>query len=360
MIKKKLDIILRKRKSIRFSEFMNILLFDNDHGVYEKDNLFGDSGHFITAPLASKYFSWCIARNYEDVSKVTPSVDIVEFGAGSAVLAADLIKYLSVKSKLPKKYFIFEKSKNLIKAQRSLLEENNIMDIIDVVWITDFKELPSSAFIICNEFFDCIPTDLVKYDNNEFHIAHIDNNYQLIWEKYLFKEEGLCRFLNIPEQLPDNYIFEFSKEQSIIVNKISENIDRGYFLIFDYGYSSNELYLKERNMGTITCIKNHIYDFNPLDDLGNKDISSFVNFSYLDKLLKNNNWITLGFMSQCNYLLSQGILEDADSNNISEMAAIKKLIMPNQMGEIFKVLVLKKNIEDMTENKFLRNDLSKL
>ena len=65
-------------------------------------------------------------------------------------------------------------------------------------------------------------------------------------------------------------------------------------------------------------------------------------------------------MSQCNYLLSQGILEDADSNNISEMAAIKKLIMPNQMGEIFKVLVLKKNIEDMTESKFLRNDLSKL
>ena len=70
--------------------------------------------------------------------------------------------------------------------------------------------------------------------------------------------------------------------------------------------------------------------------------------------------MTLGFMSQCNYLLSQGILEDVDSNNISEMASIKKLIMPNQMGEIFKVLILKKNIEDMTENKFLRNDLSKL
>ena len=92
MIKKKLDIILKKRKSISFSEFMNILLFDNDHGVYEKDNLFGDSGHFITAPLTSKYFSWCIARNYEDISRVTSSVDIVEFGAGNAVLAVELIK----------------------------------------------------------------------------------------------------------------------------------------------------------------------------------------------------------------------------------------------------------------------------
>ena len=65
-------------------------------------------------------------------------------------------------------------------------------------------------------------------------------------------------------------------------------------------------------------------------------------------------------MNQSNYLLSFDILDDVDINNVDEMNAIKKLIMPNNMGEVFKVLIVKKNIPETGENLFIKNDIIKL
>ena len=92
----------------------------------------------------------------------------------------------------------------------------------------------------------------------------------------------------------------------------------------------------------MTCINNHISDFDPLKHMGQKDVSSFVNFSYLRNILESKKWDVNAFMSQANYLLSFDILNNINIDNLDEVGAIKKLIMPNQMGEIFKVLISKK------------------
>ena len=155
-------------------------------------------------------------------------------------------------------------------------------------------------------------------------------------------------------------MFEFSPAQYDLINNISRYIDKAYLLIFDYGYSANELYINDRMNGTIACIKNHLSDFNPLEDVGEKDVSSFVNFSYLRNILEYNKWSPHGFMSQANYLLSYDILDDIDIENIGELASIKKLIMPNQMGEIFKVLIAGKNIKNNSNKNFIKNDIMKL
>ena len=112
--------------------------------------------------------------------------------------------------------------------------------------------------------------------------------------------------------------------------------------------------------GTIACIKNHLSDFDPLEDIGEKDVSSFVNFSYLKNILKYNKWSPYAFMSQASYLLSYDILNDIDIENISELSSIKKLIMPNQMGEIFKVLIAGKNMKSNSIKNFFKNDIMKL
>ena len=112
--------------------------------------------------------------------------------------------------------------------------------------------------------------------------------------------------------------------------------------------------------GTIACIKDHLSDFNPLEDIGEKDVSSFVNFSYLKNILKYSRWSPYAFMSQANYLLSYDILNDIDIENMDELASIKKLIMPHQMGEIFKVLIAGKNIKSNGNENFIKNDIMKL
>ena len=85
-----------------------------------------------------------------------------------------------------------------------------------------------------------------------------------------------------------------------------------------------------------------------------------MNFSYLKNILECNNWSPYAFMSQANYLLSYDILDDIDIENIGELTSIKKLIMPNQMGEIFKVLIAGKNLKSNSNKSFIKNDIMKL
>ena len=188
----------------------------------------------------------------------------------------------------------------------------------------------------------------------------INDEFKISWQEYDLFSEIQAKYLSLPSELIDNYLFEFSPAQYDIINNISRYIDKAYFLIFDYGYSANELYIDDRMNGTIACIKDHLSDFNPLEDIGEKDVSSFVNFSYLKNILEYNKWSPYAFMSQANYLLSYDILDDIDIENIGELTSIKKLIMPNQMGEIFKVLIAGKNIKSNSNKNFIKNDIMKL
>ena len=337
-----------------------MILFDEDHGIYEKEQPIGVQGHFITSPLVSRYFSHSIAKNFIEVSRQEKIRNIVEIGAGNGELAKDLVIFLKNNGSLPKKYYFLEKSLNLIEKQKKVIGNLNLDESIEFIWLTKFENLPNEAFIITNELFDCIPTDIIRYKDDLYQKAYISDAFEISWKEYDFFSEQSAKYLSLPEKLRDDYLFEFSPAQCEIIENISRFIHKAYFMIFDYGYPANELYIDDRVGGTIACIKNHLSDFNPLEDLGEKDISSFVNFSYLKNILQHNNWNAVAFMSQANYLLSFDILDDIDVNNINELASIKKLIMPNQMGEIFKVLISGKNIKKISGNNFIKNDIIKL
>ena len=357
MSKTKLELVLKKKKEISFSDYMEFILFDRDVGLYENEEVLGEKGHFITSPLVSKQFSYCIAKHY---IKESTFGNIVELGGGDGSLACDLLLYLKAKKKLPKKYIFFEKSNYLIKKQKSIIIEKSIGDLVDISWISDLDDLPSEAFIISNELFDCIPTDIIKHVNKGYQKAYINDDYEINWREFHFESESAIQYLGLPKDLPQNYIFEYSCSQRNIINDISKVLKRSCFLIFDYGYTSSELYLKDRMLGTLTCIKNHITDFDPLSDDGVKDISAFVNFTYLKNIFCNNSWDVEAFMNQANYLINFDILNETDINNIDEINSVKKLIMPNHMGELFKVLIVKKNIDKSDEDYFMKNDIIKL
>ncbi len=339
---------------------MEIALFDKKFGFYEKKRIFGSDGHFITSPSISKYFSHCIAKNFIHAFKDEKLGNIVEIGAGNANLAVTLLNYLKNKKYLPKKYYFLDKSLHLVKKQKEVINNLNLYESVDFIWIDKYEDLPYEAFIITNELFDCIPTDLIRHNNGSYQKAYIDESITLRWQDFDFYSDSSSTLLSLPKNLPNSYVFEFSKEQSNIIDQINKAVHRAIFLIFDYGYSANELYINDRMDGTITCIRDHLSDFNPLSDIGEKDISAFVNFTYLKNLFEKNNWHAKAFMNQANYLLSFDILNDVDINNVNEIGSVKKLIMPNQMGEIFKVLILEKNISKITNYKFIKNDIIKL
>ena len=76
MLREKLKLRIKEDKNISFSEYMEIILFDKDYGLYEKGQVLGQEGHFITSPLVSKHFSHCIAKNFIRVFKLLYIIDM--------------------------------------------------------------------------------------------------------------------------------------------------------------------------------------------------------------------------------------------------------------------------------------------
>ena len=95
----------------------------------------------------------------------------------------------------------------------------------------------------------------------------------------------------------------------------------------------------------------HKSNFDPLSNIGNQDISSFVNFSHLKNLSLNTDLTVSGFLSQASFLINLNILDIhklkdyGDDEALIESNKLKNILLPNTMGELFKVLVMQKNIE---------------
>ena len=79
----------------------------------------------------------------------------------------------------------------------------------------------------------------------------------------------------------DGYTSELNLNNSKWITAIDKCIESGVLFVIDYGYASKEYFLHDRSEGTLVCIHKHKSNFDPLSNIGNQDISSFVNFSHL-------------------------------------------------------------------------------
>ena len=107
-------------------------------------------------------------------------------------------------------------------------------------------------------------------------------------------------------------------------------------------------------------------NFNPLINIGRQDISTFVNFTHISNIAKSLNLLVDGYISQSSFLINLGILnifeekKYSEEQKIIELNRLKNLLLPNTMGEIFKVLVLKKNLDNQLLSTKKLNHLHKL
>jgi cyclopropane-fatty-acyl-phospholipid synthase len=96
-------------------------------------------------------------------------------------------------------------------------------------------------------------------------------------------------------------------------------------------------------------VNNHSYS-NVLEDIGDSDITYNINFNLFEKFIAQFNDLDSIVSNQKKFLTSMGIVQRAEiiSKNIpfskkSDLFyRIKRLIDEKQMGELFKVMLVKK------------------
>ena len=335
------------KKDLPLDQFIEFALYDKVNGYYMKKNPFGKEGDFITAPNITRLFSEIIAIWVLTFWKSIGSprkFNLLELGAGNGEMMKVIIETLK---NFPEcfnncNFQIHEKSELLKKKQQLNLKSEKI------AWIDDIKiDNSYPTVFLANEFFDALPIKQFFKREGEWVERFVNFKKE---KKAEFKEQPI-NIKNIEQDLS----FEISKDQEIIeyspssfeyLKDISNLIKKndGGILIIDYGY----LNLKMEE--TLQAIKNHKHS-NILEDIGDSDITYNINFNLFKRFIDQFDDLNFIITNQKKFLTSMGIIQRAEiiSENIpfskkSDLFyRIRRLIDEKQMGELFKVMLIKKH-----------------
>ena len=338
-----------------FARYMELALYAPGLGYYSGGSRkFGSDGDFITAPELTPLFGQALARQVAQIL-LASTPHVIEAGAGSGRLAADLLPALSALGCAPERYGILELSGELRARQQATLAEYapEFLDRVD--WL---DELPDrfSGCLLGNEVLDAMPTHVVLWSSNgigEMGVGIEDD--QLVWAEHPAAGALLDEARALPVTAP--YYGEISLAARSWVAELSRRLERGAILLLDYGLPRHELYHPLQERGTVRCHYRHRVHDNPFWYPGLSDITSHVDFTAVAEAGFDAGLDVLGYSNQANFLLNCGIgellqektaalaaLEKVGTSGtgaaFKAQAAVSILLSPNEMGELFKVIAL--------------------
>jgi SAM-dependent MidA family methyltransferase len=170
---------------------------------------------------------------------------------------------------------------------------------------------------------------------------------------------------SLPTPLPAGYRSEICLDLPAWLNTVTAPLARGLALFIDYGYPAAEYYHPDRLQGTLVCHYRHRAHFDPFVWPGLTDLSAFVDFSRVAEAGSEAGLEVAGFTSQAGFLLALGaheFLDQADDeiDRLRLAAELKRLTLPGEMGEKFKVLGLTRDLDQQLTGFELMSQLGKL
>lgn len=351
---------IRANGPLPFVDYMEYCLYAPGHGYYDSGKaIFGADGDFVTAPELGSLFARTLARHIATSVNKPSDYDVLEIGAGSGKLALDLLQALQTLDCLPQRYRIVEKSPTLRQRQKNMLNGMDLPVVIE--WLDDFPDKPWQGVVIANEVLDALPVEHFRVTENtvERMAVTINAENQLGWSSLPANKtlEQAVRQLqkNLSSehsiQWPLPYTSEICLDLPDFFTSLSKNLTTGQLLFIDYGYLQHEFYHPQRHIGTLVNHSSHQGHFDVFADPGGQDITAFVDFSAVMDTAEACGLTIDDYQTQANFLIGAGIEQVMQSQmdlNDPKLALqlsheMKQLMLPGEMGEKFKVLILDKN-----------------
>lgn len=331
-----------------FEKFMDMALYDPESGYYfSKEKRIGREGDFYTSSHLHPVFGVMLGKQINEMWEIMgrpETFDIVEMGAGEGYVCKDMLEYLKDTAMFRHlSYTIIEINPLVKDRQQKLLSEFSDK----VKWFQRLDDLHDvRGCFFSNELPDAFPVHLL-----EFH--------EELKEVYLRAENGKITetlgplsnkaisdyFASKNIHFEEGYRTEFNLRIRQWLNDINMVLKEGYILTIDYGYSDRDYYSEDRNRGTLMCYLDHQLNEDPYENIGQQDITAHVNFSSVKKWGEDIGLKTTGFTSQGAFMVSMDIDEEIkkilenSKDYTMEIARIKKLIMPEGMGDSHMVMV---------------------
>ena len=332
---------------IPFDEYMRFVLYAPGLGYYAAGaRKLGPGGDFTTAPEMTPLFAQALATQVAAILR-EGGEEIVELGAGSGALAADLLAALDAQRCLPSRYAILDVSADLRERQRAAIGKR-VPHLIDkLVWL---DALPGriAGVVVMNEVLDAIPCSLVARIDGAWH----ERGVRLAGARLALADRplhnGPLRVL-AGQRFPaeGDYVSEIDPAAAALVESLGRALERGALLAIDYGFPRHEYYHPQRVEGTLMAHYRHRALTDPLAWPGLCDVTAHVDFTAMAEAGVRAGLEVAGFTSQTAFLLGCGVLERLAAvgppesvDYVRAAAAVQQLTSPAEMGELFKVLAL--------------------
>ena len=376
-LRQKIEEEIRECGPIPFSRYMELCLYDPEHGYYSRSGeQFGKAGDFYTSSDVHSVFGRLLARQFEEMWRILGSperIEVVELGPGRGLFAQDVLNWSE--KKFPDffqalRYTLIELSSALrerikhtlaryLESGQANLPQEELFSVPDgkgatlVVPIEQGSERALApevpTILFANEFFDSLPTEILS-TKGSLRIDTRDHRFIEAWAPACGQElEFLDRYSVHPE--PEERI-----EAALVAQKYMESIaadlKHGFLIAIDYGFTREEQ-LAGRHRGTLKAIRQHSVSGTPYEAPGEQDLTADVNFTALAAAAEKHGMAPHRLVTQSQFLMGIGEANqfaDAfeDCRLPQERAKVglqlKHLVTPAGMGESFHVLVASKGI----------------
>ncbi|MFC4310931.1 class I SAM-dependent methyltransferase [Steroidobacter flavus] len=342
---------------ISFERFMEMALYEPGFGYYSAGSTkLGSEGDFVTAPEISPLFSRCLANQCVQVLETVTGGHILELGAGSGVMAADVLTELDRQQKTPDRYLILEVSADLRERQRALLQRRlpHLMDRIE--WLDRLPE-DLRGVLLANEVLDALP--IQRFCIRGLQVNQLGVTWQLgqlDWSEVHADATLEARVreieFNLGEPFADGYTSELNLRLQPWIAGIAASMKEGAAFFIDYGLPRKQFYAASRSAGTMLCHFRHRFHDDPLINVGVQDIGAWVDFTAVAEAAVAAGMSVAGYTTQAHFLIGNGIeqfLAPKDDDELASRLQMARqamlLTLPGEMGERFKVIGLTKGMD---------------
>jgi SAM-dependent MidA family methyltransferase len=338
---------------ITFARYMELVLYAPALGYYSAGSRkLGADGDFTTAPELTPLYGHCIAQQARQILALGLD-EILEVGAGSGALAAELLEELDRLDAAPQRFLILELSADLRARSRDLLAERVPHLMERIAWL---NVLPPAfeGMIIGNEVLDAMPVHIVRATGDDIEEAGVvASRGDRPFEWSFRPAAGELRAAADQLGLAPGYVTEIALAARAFVRSVGAILERGVMLFVDYGFPAREYYHPQRAQGTLMCHYRHRAHADPFFLPGLQDVTAHVDFSAIAAAASRAELDVLGYTSQEQFLVNCGITDlmlrtspEDPSRYLPTAAAASKLLSPAEMGELFKAIAFGRGVPD--------------
>ena len=333
-----------ERGPVTVAQFMAMALGHPEHGYYMNKDPFGREGDFITAPEVSQIFGeliglWCV-EVWRLMDRPAQFV-LCELGPGRGTLMADALRAAGQSADFmwAAKIHLVETSPGLRARQREALAGHR------VEWHDRLDSVPGGPImVIANEFFDALPVHQLirtRAGWRERLVAGSESGLHFVLSDSSPPAAALLS-LDVLRKARPGEVAEIQPALLTHAAAIAARLAEfgGIALIVDYGHALSA------PGNTLQAVRRH-RPHDVLAEPGEADLTVHVDF---DALARAAGGGVQGFGPQCqgDFLRALGIEVRAarlaaatTPDQARDIASgVARLIAPDQMGTLFKVLVL--------------------